>query len=70
VRFKRAEQMQQITTWGRYVDEWSHRNGRWGIDKRLASRDFDELRDVGTVSHLDRGGRDRSDPYAVLHRTL
>jgi hypothetical protein len=67
VRFMRADQLQQITTWGRYVDQWSSRGGRWGIDKRIAIRDFDELRAVGIVSHLDRGRRDRSDPsYAVL----
>jgi hypothetical protein len=71
VRFMRADQLQQITTWGRYIDQWSHRSGRWGIEKRVAIRDLDELRAVGAVSHLDRGRRDHSDPsYSVLRRML
>jgi len=56
-----------ISVWGRYVDQWSCRNGRWGLDKRLSIRDFDEIREVKAMYDHDVGRRDRSDPsYAVL----
>src|SRR5215468_1508131 len=42
LRVRRGEQLMQIGVWGRYVDQWSRHNGRWGLDKRLAIRDFDE----------------------------
>jgi len=52
---------------GRYIDRSPRRNGRWGLDKRIASRDFDEIRDVVAMFDHDTGRRDRSDPsYAVL----
>jgi len=67
LRVLRGEQLKQITVWGRYIDQWSRRNGRWGIDKRIAIRDFDEVRDVTALSRLDRARRDLTDPsYAVL----
>ncbi|TAL00312.1 MAG: nuclear transport factor 2 family protein [Rhodospirillaceae bacterium] len=67
LRMMQGNQLKQITNWGRYVDQWSCRDGRWGIDKRVAIRDFDEIRDVTAMNNLDRGRRDRSDPsYATL----
>ena len=67
VRFMRGDQLKQVTTWGRYIDQWSRRGGRWAIDKRVAIRDFDEVHDVTAMSRLDRAKRDTSDPsYAVL----
>ena len=67
LRLRRGEQLQQMSVWGRYVDQWSRRNGRWGLDKRIAIRDFDEVRDVVAMYDHDTGRRDRSDPsYAVL----
>jgi hypothetical protein len=67
LRVRRGEQLKQMTVWGRYVDRWSRRKGRWGLDKRLAIRDFDEVRDVVALYEHDVGRRDRSDPsYAVL----
>jgi hypothetical protein len=63
----KREQLRQLTMWGRYIDQWSRRNGRWGIDKRLQITDFDEIRDVKAASKQERTQRDRSDPsYAVL----
>jgi hypothetical protein len=52
-------------TFGRYLDRWSLRDGRWAIDHR------DYYRDLGyeqTVTALPgQASRDRSDPsYAVL----
>jgi hypothetical protein len=70
LRLRNAEQVQQITVWGRYVDRWSRRAGRWGLDERLAIRDFDEIRTVTPLFEHDTGRRDRSDPsYAVLRET-
>jgi SnoaL-like domain len=67
LRVRRNEQLIQITVWGRYVDRWSRRNGRWGLDHRLTIRDFDEIREVTPVHDHDVGRRDRSDPsYGVL----
>jgi hypothetical protein len=71
LRVRRGEQLKHMTVWGRYVDRWSRRNGRWGLDKRIAIRDFDEVRDVVAMGAHDVGRRDRSDPsYAVLDCTV
>jgi hypothetical protein len=57
----------QITAWSRYIDQWSRREGCWGIDKRIAVLDFDEIREVTAIGKSGRGSRDRDDPsYAVL----
>jgi hypothetical protein len=62
-----GDQVKQITTWGRYIDKWSKRDGRWAIDARIAIRDFAEVRDVTPAPLPERGARDASDPsYAVL----
>lgn len=67
LRIKRGEQMMQMSVWGRYVDQWSRRDGRWGLDNRLSIRDFDEARPVQPMYEHDIGRRDRSDPsYLVL----
>lgn len=67
LRVKRGEQLKQMTVWGRYIDRWSRRDGRWGLDKRISIRDFDEVRDVVAMYDHDVGRRDRSDPsYTVL----
>lgn len=71
LRVRRGEQLKQMTVWGRYVDRWSRRDGRWGLDKRLSIRDFDEVRDVVALYDHGVGRRDRSDPsYAVLQGLL
>jgi hypothetical protein len=67
LRMRRGDQLKQMTVWGRYIDRWSKRNGRWGLDKRVSVRDFDEVRDVTVMYDHDTGRRDRSDPsYGVL----
>jgi hypothetical protein len=66
LRLRSGDRLQQVTVWGRYVDRWSRRDGRWGLDKRIFVRDFDEIREVVAMSEPDTR-RDRSDPsYAVL----
>ena len=66
LRIQRGEQVFEITVRGRYIDHWSKRDGRWGIDHRLTVRDFDDMRPVTPMS-VSAGRRDPSDPsYAVL----
>ena len=43
----------QIGVWGRYIDQWSRRNGHWGLDKRNSIRDFDEIREVKAMYDHD-----------------
>ncbi len=67
MQFKQDRQLKQITTWARYIDQWSRRDGRWAIDKRVTVRDLAEMRDVGVPLSPERSMRDKSDPsYAVL----
>ena len=67
LRIQQGPQLRQISVWGRYIDSWSRREGRWGLDKRIAIRDFDERRDVVEMSRYDIGKRDPSDPsYKVF----
>jgi hypothetical protein len=67
LRVMSGKQLRQISVWGRYIDRWSRRDGHWGLDKRLAIRDFDEIRDVVEMVRHDTGKRDRADPsYDVL----
>jgi hypothetical protein len=67
LRMMAGDQLKQITTQCRYVDRWSRRDGRWGIDHRITIVDMDEVRDVTPLTPGDLGARDRSDPsYAAL----
>jgi hypothetical protein len=67
LRVRRGEQLKHMMVWGRYIDQWSRRDGRWGLDKRISIRDFDEVRDVTAIYEHNTGRRDRSDPsYSVL----
>jgi hypothetical protein len=67
LRVKRGDTLMQMSVWGRYIDRWSRRDGRWGLDHRLSIRDFDEARPVTAMYDHDIGRRDASDPsYAVL----
>lgn len=67
LRVQHGNDLRQITVWSRYIDTWSKRNGRWGIDKRLTIRDFDEIRPVTEMARHTVGQRDRTDPsYEVL----
>lgn len=68
LRMKRGDVVTQMTVWSRYVDRWSRQDGRWGLDKRIAIRDFDLVREVTPLSQLETAGhRDRHDPsYQVL----
>ncbi len=62
LRLQRGEQLQQMTVWSRYVDRWSKHNDQWGLDKRIAIRDFDEIRNVTAMTQPTVSRRDRQDP--------
>ena len=67
LRVLRGEQLMQISVWGRYIDQWSRRSERWGLDKRISIRDFDEIAAVTEMQRHLLATRDRNDPsYAVL----
>ncbi len=67
MRMMSSEQLVQIDTRGRYLDRWSRREGRWGIDRRVFVNDFDEARPATSGSIPPRLRLDRDDPsYAVL----
>jgi hypothetical protein len=67
LRMQRGEKLMQMMVWTRYIDSWSCRDGRWALDKRIAIREFDEIREVTPMTTYDIGRRDRTDPsYTVL----
>jgi hypothetical protein len=69
LRIADGARLKQFVVWSRYVDRWSRRAGRWGIDKRVAIRDFDEIREVAAMSDPKQGRRDPNDvSYEVLGR--
>ena len=70
LRVRQGEKLLHMTVMTRYIDAWSRRDGRWGLDKRIAVRDFDEIREVRSMAEHDVGRRDRTDPsYTVLPAT-
>lgn len=67
LRVRNGDKLNQISIWGRYIDQWSRRHGRWGLDHRLSVSDFDEVREVTAMRMHDAGRRDPADPsYKVL----
>lgn len=62
LRFRDDGRLMQTTVRGRYLDSWSRRADRWGIDKRVNVIDFDDVAQV-TATGMGTGGRpDRDDP--------
>jgi hypothetical protein len=60
------EELKQITTRGRYLDRWSRRAGRWGIEMRYFVHDFDEVRPITPGFIPPRFRLDRGDPSYAL----
>lgn len=70
LRFAEHGVLRQASVYGRYLDRWSRREGRWAIDHRIYVQDLDEVRDAGPPLVGGWGRRDRDDPsYAVLDLT-
>lgn len=69
LRSRDGDKISQREYWGRYIDEWSRRDGEWKIDKRECVIDFNSTKDVTPIFESDRTRRDTSDPsYAVIGR--
>lgn len=67
VRMMAESKLMQVTIWGRYLDRWSRREGRWGIDHRQVIRDLDSIAEVTPMTAAVSARRDQSCPsYAVL----
>jgi SnoaL-like domain len=70
LRTDRDGKSMQMTVWSRYIDQWSKRDGRWGIDKRVTVMDFDEVREVTPMKLHTQGSRNHSDPSYAAVRAL
>jgi hypothetical protein len=67
MRLMRGEQLMQLGVWGRYLDAWEKRDGRWGIVRRTVVFDHEEIRPVTPMGRVSGQTHDRRDPsYAVL----
>lgn len=67
MRSTRDGKVMQIGVWGRYLDAWERRDGRWGLVKREVMFDHDELREVTPAGQPSRATRGPDDPsYAYL----
>lgn len=67
LRYRQNERLMEATVRGRYLDRWSRRAGRWGMDKRVYVQDFDDAREILASNAEGWGRRDRDDPsYRVL----
>jgi hypothetical protein len=70
LRTRQGERQMQTTTRGRYLDEWTFKDRRWGIDRRVYVHDLDETHEVKGVLLNGTGARDRSDPsYRFVRRS-
>lgn len=57
---------QEIVGKGRYLDAWSKRNGRWGIDHREHVLDLQSLHELNPGYVNSASTRDTSDPSFAL----
>jgi hypothetical protein len=65
-----SDAVMQITSIGRYLDQWEKRDGAWRIAHRRYLHVMDEVRPIETAVYATEGARDLSDPsYAVLAAT-
>lgn len=70
LRFESEGRLKQVVGFGRYLDRWSRRDGRWAIDHRVYVQDFDDIRDAGPQIVEPWGKRDRTDPSYALFEGL
>jgi hypothetical protein len=66
MRLMHEGELKQITTRGRYLDHWSRRAGRWGIERRTYVHDLDEIRAVTPAFTPPSFALDKSDPSYAL----
>jgi ketosteroid isomerase-like protein len=66
MRLERDGKLMHLGVWGRYLDRWEKRSGRWGLVRRQVVFDHDEIREVVPMGRPS-APRDRSDPsYGFL----
>ena len=57
----------EITARGRYLDNWSHKEGRWAIERRTYITDMQSQETIQSGEHPPGGTRDEDDlSYKVL----
>ena len=67
MRLERDGQLTHLGVWGRYLDAWERRAGKWGIVRRQVVFDHEEIRPVSAMGRPIDFRQDRSDPsYGVL----
>ena len=68
MQMERDGKTMQIGVWGRYLDRWQRRAGKWGLLHRVVTFDHQEVREVQTMpGHGIASARSGDDPsYAVL----
>ncbi|MCB2072813.1 MAG: nuclear transport factor 2 family protein [Novosphingobium sp.] len=68
MRMERDGKLFQIGVWGRYLDRWQKREGRWGLLHRVVVFDHQEVRETTDMpAHGLPASRDRKDPsYQIL----
>lgn len=67
MRFRKDGKLMQIGVWGRYLDAWERRNGRWGLVRREVVFDHEEVREANDMGRALNSTRDGNDPsYRVL----
>ena len=66
-RLEREGTLMHMGVWGRYLDAWERRDGRWGLLRRKVIFDHDEIRPVTPMGRAAEFRRDKSDPsYTFL----
>lgn len=68
MRMERDGKLMHMGVWGRYLDSWEKRDGRWGLVRRSVVFDHQEMREVAAMpGHGLPAARNDTDPsYAVL----
>lgn len=63
MRMEHQGKLMQLGVWGRYLDAWEKRNGRWGIVRREVVFDHQEMHEASDMpGHGVPPARDRTDP--------
>lgn len=67
MRMERDGKQMIMGVWGRYLDRWERRDGRWGLLHRYVVFDHEEIREIQPMGRESRATRDAGDPsYAIL----
>lgn len=66
-RLEQKGVLMHMAVWGRYLDRWEKRSGRWGLVHRQVIFDHDEIRPVTPMGRAKGFARGNSDPsYKIL----